>query len=125
MQVFVRQALCHLWYEFSSRLVTLKVFVVLQIARAYLADIAIDVLAGLLSADAESVAQVPCGEAALPKGNGFDIAVAQQQVPTEGPFFRPGCAGARSWCVLLILAFSMLGQSRFYSHICINQLHVP
>ena len=39
----------------------------------------------LVPEDAEGFAQVARGQASLPKCDGFDVAIAQQQLPAKGP----------------------------------------
>ena len=65
VQVLIDRALTELGLEIDSRLVTLELAVVLQSGWAELADIAVDVLRGLLAADIEGVAQVICSQSPL------------------------------------------------------------
>ena len=66
VQVLIDRALTELGLEIDSRLVTLELAVVLQSGWAELADIAVDVLRGLLAADIEGVAQVIGRQPSLP-----------------------------------------------------------
>ncbi|MNE59624.1 hypothetical protein D3C80_1547320 [compost metagenome] len=63
--------------------VALEVLVVVEVAGGVLAQVAVDVLRGLLAADAETLHQVPGGQAAFPPGHGFDQAIAQGQIPAN------------------------------------------
>ncbi|WVM94573.1 hypothetical protein ULG90_03465 [Halopseudomonas pachastrellae] len=49
-----------------------------------LGDVGIDVLGGLLAADAKALDQVLCGQPTFPPGNRFDQAVAKGKIPADG-----------------------------------------
>ncbi|MNY26084.1 hypothetical protein D3C86_1599120 [compost metagenome] len=48
-----------------------------------LGDVGVDVLGGLLTADAEALRQVHRGQPAFPPRHGFDQSVAKGEVPTD------------------------------------------
>ena len=66
VQVLIDRSLAELRHKRGGRPVTLELAVVLQSGWAELADIAIDVLGGLLAADIEGVAQVIGSQSPLP-----------------------------------------------------------
>ncbi|MNH39396.1 hypothetical protein D3C79_1005600 [compost metagenome] len=69
--------------ELLAGYITLQLLVICKVFRRMLADVGIDVLGGLLAADAKALHQVARGQAALPPGHGFDQAIAKCQVPAD------------------------------------------
>src|SRR5690606_10119369 len=85
VQILIRQPLCKHRAEGGGRAVALQVADVFQVAGAVLGQVGVDVLGGLLPADAKGTHQVVGRESALPQTDDFDQAVSQQQVPAGGP----------------------------------------
>ena len=76
MQVLICQPLGDYWLECICRLVTLEIFVVLEVARSDFADIVVNILARLLTTDAKGVAKVAGSQSSFPQGESFNKPIA-------------------------------------------------
>ena len=66
MQVFVCKALGDLGLELAGWFIAFQVLIVLQVAYSYLAEVIVDIFAGLLTANTKGIAQVAGSEPAFP-----------------------------------------------------------
>lgn len=69
--------------EMLARDIALYLLVICKVFGRMFVDVGVDVLGGLLAANAEALHQMPCGQPAFLPGNGLDQTIAKCQIPTD------------------------------------------